>query len=400
MSSLLQELTDKDRWDAFLCDRIASGHLSGREISELSAFVAEERYRPIAEGLAAGRYTFSIPRLSRISKGGSGEKRIIYRFEEDEVWILKHLAFLLHSYDHLFSDACYSFRRDRTVRDAVKTILSQPGLHELYCLKADIHDYFNSIPSDRLCRRLSAFLSDDPELVAFLRSLLTKDLARDEKTGELLHGNRGAMAGTPTSPFLANLYLLDMDRLFTDAGITYLRYADDILLFAGNESEAIEYRDLLCKTVQKEGLILNEKKSRLIPPGATLEFLGFKYENGIIDISDHTAQKIKAKIRRKAHSIYRWRLKKQATFEQAAFVLLRSMNGKFYDVRETGDFSWSKWFFPIINTSASLKEIDAYLLQYVRYLDKGRHYKGNYRISYDRIRELGFRSLVHEYYGG
>ena len=39
-----------------------------------------------------------------------------------------------------------------------------------------------------------------------------------------------------------------------------------------------------------------------------------------------------------------------------------------------------------------------YLLEYVRYLDSGRHYKGNYRISYDDIKKMGYRSLKHEYY--
>lgn len=40
----------------------------------------------------------------------------------------------------------------------------------------------------------------------------------------------------------------------------------------------------------------------------------------------------------------------------------------------------------------------AYLLQYIRYLYSGRHYKGNYLVTYEDIKALGYRSHVNEYY--
>ena len=52
----------------------------------------------------------------------------------------------------------------------------------------------------------------------------------------------------------------------------------------------------------------------------------------------------------------------------------------------------------MLTTDEGLKEMDAYLIQYIRYLYSGRHYKGNYRITYDEIKALGYRSLVKEYY--
>ena len=36
--------------------------------------------------------------------------------------------------------------------------------------------------------------------------------------------------------------------------------------------------------------------------------------------------------------------------------------------------------------------------EYLRYTVTGRHYKGNYRISYEQLRQWGYTSLVHEYY--
>ena len=65
---------------------------------------------------------------------------------------------------------------------------------------------------------------------------------------------------------------------------------------------------------------------------------------------------------------------------------------------EESAFTWSRWFFPNLTLDDGLREIDAYLQEYVRYAVTGRHYKGNYRIRYEQLKDWGYRSLVHEFY--
>ncbi|MDD7669136.1 MAG: hypothetical protein SOW14_00365 [Agathobacter sp.] len=36
--------------------------------------------------------------------------------------------------------------------------------------------------------------------------------------------------------------------------------------------------------------------------------------------------------------------------------------------------------------------------QYIRYIITGRHYKGNYRISYETLKDWGYCSMVNAYY--
>ena len=52
----------------------------------------------------------------------------------------------------------------------------------------------------------------------------------------------------------------------------------------------------------------------------------------------------------------------------------------------------------MITTSNGLKIIDNYLIQYLRFLSTGRHCKQNYNVRYNTLKELGFKSLVNEYY--
>lgn len=94
----------------------------------------------------------------------------------------------------------------------------------------------------------------------------------------------------------------------------------------------------------------------------------------------------------KKRIVYSFGEKETAVLKVMAFLLYR------YDDTDEKKFSWSRWFFPVLTTDEGLKEMDAYLIRYIRYLYKGRHYKGNYRVTYEQIKALGFRSLVNEFY--
>ena len=65
--------------------------------------------------------------------------------------------------------------------------------------------------------------------------------------------------------------------------------------------------------------------------------------------------------------MYRWRIRKNVDFERTARTMIYTFNRKFYDDTDENRFTWSRWFFPVLST------------------DEG-------------LRELGYRSLVNEYY--
>ena len=52
-----------------------------------------------------------------------------------------------------------------------------------------------------------------------------------------------------------------------------------------------------------------------------------------------------------------------------------------------------------VDTDKSLKIVDAYFQQEQRYLLTGHHNKMNYKkCPYSKLKECGYKSLVHEYY--
>ena len=78
--------------------------------------------------------------------------------------------------------------------------------------------------------------------------------------------------------------------------------------------------------------------------------------------------------------------------------MIRSFDYRFYDLTGNHDFTWTRFYFPVINDDKGLHQIDEYMLEHLRYLHSGRHYKGNYRIGYEDLKKLGYTPLVAEYY--
>ncbi len=351
--------------------------------------------RAVCDEIAKGEHRFSVPKKKLISKNRTGKMRTVYQFDDREMMALKIVADQLCAYDRLFSPDLYSFRRNVHAGDAVRKLFRTPGLGSKWGFKADVHNYFNSIDVDRLLPELKRDLSDD-RLYGMFESILSDP--RVVFGGEVIEERKGVMAGIPVSAFLANYYLKDVDSFFGSLDCTYMRYADDILILADSEEEALQYRDTLARMVESRGLEMNPDKEVFFRPGQPFEFLGFKVSEAGIDISENSVRKMKGKIRRSARSIRRWMLRKDAPVGGTIKALIREYNRRFYG-NESGELSWSAWYFSSITTTDSLHEIDMYLQDWIRYVATGRHNKKNYdAVPYGMMRDRGYRPLVSEYY--
>lgn len=393
---ILDKMEDQRMWKEFLQYKIEKSHLSTSERKELEDFIEKEAYIPLLEAVKSAEFCPPVPIKKEINKEGVSKKRVVYSYPPDFNILLKMTAYLLYRYDDLFADNCYAFRRNYGVRDAIRRIRRTKGISEKYCLKVDIRNYFNSMDVGILLKRLAFLKERDGRLFRMIEKLLTADLC--SVNGETVTEKRGAMAGIPISPFFANVYLMEMDWYFARKDILYFRYSDDILIFADTRDQLCQLQGELYDWIESSHLQLNPAKVYISNPGEGWEFLGFSYRNGEVDLSENTKRKIKGKIKRKAHALRRWQAKKGLSGEKAAKGFIKAMNHKFFDDGKGMEFSWCRWFFPNLTTDTGLREIDTYMQQYIRYCVTGRHYKGNYRITYEQMKEWGYRNLVHEYY--
>ena len=395
MESILTQLTRQETWEEFLAYRLMKGRFTWHEFDKADSYVEREEYLPLAKRIVQGE-GLGIPQKKIVNKMGTGKKRVVYSFAPEEMTILKLLAFKLYDYDEWFAPNCYAFRRGMKASDAVFDIIRAIGDKEMWAYKLDIHNYFNSISIEILLPILAEMMAEDLPLYHFFEKMLTEKSVI--YNGETILENHGVMAGTPTSPFLANVYLKAVDKYFHDANVTYARYSDDIIIFAPDRETLEEHQRRMADFLKEYQLEINPDKERIYAPDEAYEFLGFKCHGHDIDISEATKKKMKGKIRRATKRLMRWSNKKNMEPEKAMKGLINHFNRVFFENGDTESLTWSRWFFPVINHTDGLKEIDHYLQQNIRFLSTGKHNKTNYKTDYDKLKRLGYKSLVNEFY--
>ena len=394
--TLLDLLSRDETWLAFLAYKTSLACPKSFE-KKLRAFIESRAYLPVCETIANGE-PFPLPRKAEISKMSSQKVRTVYIYPEPENTVLKLLTYLLlRKYDHLFSEGLYSFRPGRSAKDAMRMLIRTPGIQGMHAYKVDISNYFNSIPVESFVPKLQKAVGDDPALCSFLSRLLEEPCVLAD--GQAVTEQKGIMAGTPLSAFYANLYLRELDAHFAEAGVPYARYSDDIIVFAPTETEVRGHATFIRAYLQENGLAVNPDKEAFFTPEEGWVFLGFSYRQGTVDIAPATFAKLKGKMRRKSRALTRWHKRNDIEPERAAKAFIRIFNRKLLEAPSTdNELSWKGWFFPVINTTATLHEIDRYAQDCIRYLVSGTRTKARFRVSYEDMKRLGYRNLVHAYY--
>lgn len=394
--SVLDRINLDSTWDDYLSRKKVIEAIDSR-VSRYRELSADTDCRRTIQDIIDGKHVFSIPKKKLISKHHTGKKRVVYNFDEYEMMALRLLSSELYCFDHIFNDNLYSFRRGRSVKNAIVGLYKNRRLDSYYGYKIDIHDYFNSIDVERLIDSLEKEI-DDERLIRLFSTILLDD--RVERNGEIIHEKKGVMAGIPISAFLANYYFKDVDDHFSNEDCIYMRYADDILILCDDEERLDLYRSSLLEMIREHGLEINPKKELYISPGEPIEFLGFTITRDHIDISQKTVRKMKGKIRRSARSIRRWMFRKNAPVEGTIRAMIRAYDHKFFGYDDS-ELTWALWFLPVITTDKSLKEIDHHLQDWIRYIATGRHNKKNYdAVPYEMMIRNGYRTLVDYYYNG
>lgn len=393
--SLLSCLSNQSVWIQYFEYKVQNGHLGEDETQDLFLFIRNQEYIDILNKIA--EEGLSTPCKKQIQKIDSTKKRIVYTFPKEENYILKLLTYLLiRVYDGAFSPNLYSFRANYSIKQAFQHILSTSNIDQYYTYKVDISDYFNSIDLDILLPSLHKVLSNDLALYEFIEAILKNPFVVEN--GEIKQEKKGVMAGCPIAAFLANVYLSDLDKMFAEEEIIYCRYSDDIIIFTKNKEAQERIKQKLLTTLENYHLTVNTAKEVATISNESWTFLGLKYDNGEIDISDIALKKIKAKMRRKTRALIRWKNLKNKEPIYAVKAFINAFNKKFYNNTDVHDMTWSRWYFPLITTDKNLRVIDQYMQECIRYIATEKHTKSRYNFRYNQMKELGYQSLVNNWY--
>ena len=399
-NSLLYYLCLDEVWEAFYAYK-TSLICQKSFAKELRNYIDSKAYLPVCDKIIKGE-GLSIPKKSVISKMSTRKKRVVYTYPYEENMVLKILTWLvLREYDDRFSDGLFSFRPGKTAKLAVNRLFSAANVKNMHTYKLDVSNYFNSISVEKMIEKLENMV-EDRMLLDFFKNILTQPYVLEN--GHLKEEQKGIMAGTPIASFFANVYLDELDKYYAgleNAGnhkILYSRYSDDIIILCEDREKLDKEAENIKQYLKDNALSINPDKEEYFTPEEGFVFLGFSYEKGVVDIAPATVTKLKGKMRRKMRALMRWGARNEVDPERSAKAFIRVFNRKLLESPDDNELSWAYWFFPVINTTKSLKEIDHYAQQCIRTLMTGKHTKARFNARYEEMKKLGYRSLVHEYY--
>jgi hypothetical protein len=169
-----------------------------------------------------------------------------------------------------------------------------------FALKCDVRRFFASVDHEVL-RSLLARLFKEPMLLGLLERII------DHRPPGVAPG-KGLPIGNLTSQHFANLYLGELDHYLKDRLRVpdYLRYMDDVLLFAEDKPTLhrwlAEIRAYLAARLQ---LVLKEGATRLAPVSEGIPFLGFRVYPGLIRLNQRTRRRFRRQVRalERAHAL-------------------------------------------------------------------------------------------------
>lgn len=395
-SGVLQRAQREDVRQAFLNYRKKEGIKTDKEYDEMAAYIQSPDCVRDLQKLIDGVYDMDPPFHFRIPKNFSGRKRDIYVFRGASKYMLSLINFVMRDHDDMYSDGLYSFRTSVTAKDFLLKLRNRRDVKDYYVIKADVSNYVGSIVPELIIPMLEKLWENDPDFLNFLKFLL---LRREViEWDQVTPWEPGGLGGVPLGNHFMNVYLMDLDDFFVPRAPLYCRYSDDLIIFARTKEEAREYLNVFYRTLEEKRLTTNKDKTQLIEPGGEIEILGCVMRDGRLDISEHAKKKIKRKIRIRAQRILKRKKERHMTDDEAGMAMISYCDAIFFGRKGSRQLSWARWIFPVITSTDSLRELDHYVQNAVRYVMCGSFSNKRYRIRYKDLQRLGYQSVLHAYY--
>ena len=253
-------------WKEVLANDLDDGVLSGG-VARFGQD-AEERIEELADELTTGVYQPRDVTEHRIWLGKK-ERTLHIPPVRDRIVERAILEYLTPIVDPLLGPFAYAYRPGIGVDDAVQALvaLREEGLG--WVLRTDIKNCFPNLPVALARRRIKALI-DRTDVEYVVERLFERMAVR--KGGR--RNFPGLPQGSPLSPLLANLVLVDVDARLAGAGFPVIRYADDLAIAASSEEEAWEAARLSHAAAKELNMELGAEKTQVMSFEEGFAFLG------------------------------------------------------------------------------------------------------------------------------
>lgn len=257
----------------------------------------EENLRELREQVLTHSYVPAPLVCFQKPKSTSGWRDITVSTVRDRVVGRCAAEALSRRFNHIMVPQSYAYRPEKSALRAVAATQHGCRSHN-YVLRLDIESFFDSIDHELLFEQLrcEGIASDFVEL-------LQKLVKQPRSTGySLQRGERGIPQGSQLAPVLSNLYLTPFDSALQESGRKFVRYADDLVIFAASSSEAYEVLNQCRYGLGLLRLEPNQSKTRIYQVDSGFVFLGFVFNRNSHVASREARTSLRQKLDRGAYA--------------------------------------------------------------------------------------------------
>lgn len=272
-------------------------------------------------------------------------------------------------YDTTFSETSYGFRPNRSAHDALNKCKEYADEGYTYVVDMDLEKFFDTVNQSKMIEILSRTIKDG-RVVALIHKYLRAGAVVGEKFEET---TVGLAQGGPLSPLCSNIMLNELDKELEKRGIRFVRYADDVVLFAKTKRSAQRIMDHIFLFIEgKLKLRVNREKTSIAYIGR-IKFLGYGF---------YPAKgEIKLRVHGKSIKKMKDRIREITSRRQGISYEVLKVKLKQYVI------GWVNYF-KLANMKRFLRDTDQWLRKRLRTFIWKRWKKVKTR--YRRLRQLGF----------
>lgn len=247
---------------------------------------------PEVESLAAlaaaameGTLCFTPARRVRLPKNTASPGSPLFAPDTREIALLpppeQFIHFVLHriiagDFERLFIEPSIGSRRGRSRESAGPFVTAALRDGFTHVVEADLADFFDEVDWDIMGGLLRRYLPRaDVATLALLERCVRHPLADFDQAP--LVRQRGILQGSPLSSLLANLYLHEWDIAMRKAGRPFVRYVDDILLFARGAEDAATALEGAAASLGELGLRFKASKTGVLEAATGFRYLGLPF---------------------------------------------------------------------------------------------------------------------------
>jgi RNA-directed DNA polymerase len=238
--------------------------------------------------LSSGSYYPSAVRETEIPKKDGTMRKLGIPTLRDKIAQCVVKDYMEKRIDQKFHQQSYGYRPMKSSREAIEQVRKN-CMQRDWVIDLDISKFFDEIDHELLMKALEAMVEEKWVGMYVKRWLEMK--IQDKEGKQYDRPGKGTPQGGVISPLLANIFLhyaLDkwLEKYYPQ--ISFVRYADDMVLHCNTKEEAEQLLQAIRARLQQVSLRLNEKKTQIVyckdyrrtrkHDKVQFGFLGFSYQ--------------------------------------------------------------------------------------------------------------------------